>query len=78
MFGLNVSVFKNNKYVRYGTISTCVVMSIMGVSYLCYNRVKNDVLEKLKNFRNKDEKKKEIIDKTKIELDNEKDNKENN
>ena len=77
MFGLNVSVLKNNKYVRYGTISTCVAISIMGVSYLCYNRVKNDVLEKLKNFRNKDEKK-EIIDKTKIEVDNEKDNKENN
>jgi len=77
MFGLNVGLLKNNKYVRYGTISTVVAISVMGVSYMCYSRVKNDVLEKIKNFGRKNEKKR-IIDENKLKEDNVKDNKENN
>ena len=67
MFNLNLSVLKNNKYVKYGTISTITMISVMGISYLCYSKVKEDVLKKIKNFTNK----KEIED-------NSKDNKENN
>lgn len=70
MLSLNLGVIRNNKYVRYGTISTVAVLGVMGISYLCYSKVKDDICNKLSNFR----KKKEIVD-----LDNKKeDNKENN
>jgi hypothetical protein len=74
MYGLGLEVFRKNKYVKYGTISACAVLGIVGISYYCCSKVKNDMLKKLKSLK---------FDKSKEtkELKNDeqnKDNKENN
>ena len=74
MFSLNLGVVKNNKYVRYGTVSAVAVLGVMGVSYLCYYKLKDDICKKLSKYT----KKKEIIElNNKIEDKDNKDNKDN-
>ena len=53
MLSLNLGVIRNNKYVRYGTITTVAAIGIMGISYLCYSKVKDDICNKISNFRKK-------------------------
>jgi len=73
MLSLNLGVIRNNKYVRYGTISTVAVLGVMSISYLCYSKVKDDICNKLSIFT----KKSETTDLNNKKEDN-KDNKENN
>ena len=81
MYGLGLEVFRKNKYVKYGTISACAVLGIVGISYYCCSKVKNDMLKKLKSFKfdkTKETKEtKELKNDLKKNKDN-KDNKENN
>lgn len=77
MYGLGLEVFRKNNYVKYGTISACAVLGIVGIGYYCCSKVKNDMLKKLNNFKfNKSKETKETKE-LKNEVKN-KDNKENN
>jgi len=74
MYGLGLEIFRKNKYVKYGTVSACTIIGVVGISYYCCSKVKNDMLKKFNSFKfNKSKETKEL----KTEVKN-KDNKENN